>query len=63
MLPCGIIRELRPQTSLPIYAFCKMLTPVSRNDAAVEKAKNFSDTYKIKAVTYQVDGETLLYLS
>ncbi|PNP47475.1 hypothetical protein TGAMA5MH_01296 [Trichoderma gamsii] len=25
------------------------------NDAAVEKAKSFSDTYKIKAVTYQVD--------
>lgn len=39
-----------------------MLTPASRNDAAVEKAKSFSDAYKIKAVTYQVDGEILLYI-
>lgn len=33
-----------------------MLIPTSRNDAAVEKAKSFSETYKIKAITYQVDG-------
>lgn len=46
-----------------MYAFCNKLTPASRNNAAVEKAKSFSDTYKIKAITYQVDGETLLYLS
>lgn len=32
----------------------------SRNDAAVEKAKSFSDTHKIKAVSYQVDGKTVV---
>lgn len=63
MSPCGTIRELRSQTLLSIYVLLQcILIPTSRNDAAVEKAKSFSDTYKIKAVAYQVDGETLLYL-